>query len=302
MKQAHSVSPGISFIDLDAALSGYKRFFCTYLLRGEKTALIETGPRACAPEFMEAVDGSVGRKNVDYIILTHIHLDHAGGIGTVHREMPHARVIAHPRARAHLAEPSRLWAASRATLGELALKWGEIEPVPEESIIEAHEGMRLDLGAGLAVEFYHTPGHAPHHLSIFEPVSRTFFSGEAAGVWIDSTHRPTCGPPFRLDVTLSSMDRLAALEPLKICYAHFGCYEDAPAKIRTVREQMLRWYDFVRAHAANGSTPGEILERLRRHDSSLHYLEGLDTATFDREYSLLSNSVRGLCQAAAEGQ
>lgn len=291
------ISPSIRLIDLDP-FAGYRRFIGAYLVCGEeKKAVVETGPSAAVPNLLAALDDlGVPPDEIDYIVLTHIHIDHGGGAGAAARAMPNARVVVHERGRRHLADPARLWQASIDTLGDLARRYGEIEAVPEERIVAATDEMEIDLG-GVVLETLLTPGHAPHHLSVYCKPDKVLIAGEATGTCFDGKPRPATPPPFRLDVSLASIDRLIALAPDRVCFGHFGCYDDAVARMRAARQQLVTWYETVNAAAAAGKEPAEILARLREEDSALDFLNDLDEATFEREHSLLFNTIRGMTEA-----
>jgi len=199
-----------------------------------------------------------------------------------------------------LIDPSRLWKASQETLGNLALQYGDIEPVPEDRIVVAEDLMKIDLGGGLALEVYLTPGHAPHHLSLFDRANGVLIAGEAAGVCLDGAIRLATPPPFRLEETLSSIDKLIALEAQRLCYGHFGCYDDAPERLRFVREQLLTWYEIASSAAAEGKKPEEILALLRQKDPTLDYLNGLSRDEYSREHVLLINTIIGLSESAGK--
>lgn len=288
------VSPSIRLIDL-YPFAGYRRFLNALLICGEeKKAVVETGPTVAVPNLLKGLDElGVARNEIDYIFLTHIHIDHAGGIGTAAKALPNARVVVHERGRRHLVDPTRLWKASVDTLGEIALRYGEIEAVPEERIIDASDEMEIDLG-GVVLETLLTPGHAPHHLSIYCKPDKVLLSGEAAGCLCDGRPRPATPPPFDMEVSLASLDRLIAFAPDKICFGHFGCYDDAVTRMKTARQQMVTWYETINAAAAAGKEPEEILDQLRKEDSALEFLSGLDEATFDREHALLLNTIKGM--------
>lgn len=239
-------------------------------------------------------------EEIDYIIPTHIHIDHAGGVGTVIRKMSRAKVLAHPRARSHLIDPTMLWKASLKTLGDRAIKYGEIEPVPEDRVEVVTDRMKLDLGGGLVLEIYFTPGHAPHHMSIFDRATGVLIAGEAAGVCIDGAIRLATPPPFKLEDTLSSIDTLISLQPEKLCYGHFGCYGNVPEKLEFIRQKVLEWYEIVQSAAAHGKSAESIFLMLRERDRSLDYLNGLSEDAYGREYDLLINSIKGL--AGYEGK
>jgi len=237
-------------------------------------------------------------KEIDYIILTHIHIDHAGGVGTAIREMPKAKVLAHSQALRHLVDPAKLWEASLKTLGDLALQYGRIEPVPEDRVAVATDLMTIDLGRGLIPEVHLTPGHASHHLSLFDRKNGILIAGEAAGVCVNGVIRLATPPPFRLDETLSSIDRLISLEPRTLCYGHFGCYRNAVERLRLARSKLLTWYETVGSAAGEGRAAEEILVLLKEKDRDLDYLDSLGQDAYRREHDLLINSINGLGQSA----
>ena len=291
-----TVAPGIKLIDLGAAIAGYRGFLGAYLLCGDKRAIVDVGPRATIPSLLSGLAQiDVGLSSIDYIILSHIHIDHAGGVGTALKEMNKAKVVAHSRARSHLIDPARLWEASLQTLGDMAIEYGDIEPVPEDRIVVAQDLMKLDLGQGMVLEIYLTPGHAAHHLSLFNRAHSVLIAGETAGVCIGGTIRPATPPPFKLEETLSSIDRLIALKPEKLCYGHFGCYDDAVDRLQLVRSKILEWHEIVNSAAKAGNDAEKILSMLREGDKDLEYLNGLDRDEYERENKLLINDIYGLC-------
>ena len=298
-RQIYTITPTLKLLNLQLPIPGHEKFIGAYLFCGERNAVVDVGPTAAVPNLLSllAKIGMSGEE-IDYIVLTHIHIDHAGGVGTVIREMSRARVLAHSRAVSHLVAPAILWQASRKTLGNLALKYGDIEPVPEDRIVVAKDGMKLDLGRGLVLEIYLTPGHAAHHLSLFDRGSGVLIAGEAAGVCIDGTIRLATPPPFKFEESLSSIDRLIALEPRRLCYGHFGCYDSAPERLVLIRQKLVAWYEIVGSAAKGGKNLEEILVILREKDRSLDYLNGLDPDEYRREHAFLINSISGLAGSA----
>lgn len=289
------ISPCVRLIDLEPPIPGYNRFIGSYLLSGTKIAIVDPGPSVAVPGIMEGLKAaSIRPEQVDYIILTHIHIDHAGGTGTLCGLLPGARVIAHSRAVRHLADPAALWQSSLKTLGRLAMLYAAIEPVPADRIIEADESNQVYLDKNITLEVYMTPGHAPHHLSLFNRADGMLLAGEAGGVCCNGYIRPATPPPFKLEQTLASIDKLIALNPQCICYGHFGCFNKAVDLLKRARQQILDWYKIANAEKAQGKTAEHILEIIRSKDSELDYLNSLDKDTFDREYTLLLNSICGL--------
>jgi len=299
--EIHAITPTLRLLNLQPPIPGYKKFIGAYLFSGEKNAIIDVGPTAAIPNLLSALTkAGTSPKEIDYIVLTHIHIDHAGGVGTAIKELSNAKVLAHSRARSHLIDPTMLWKGSLKTLGDLALKYGPIEAVPEDRIVVATDQMKLDLGHGLALEIHLTPGHAAHHLSIFDRASGVLIAGEAAGVCIDGMVRLATPPPFKLEETLSSIDKLIALEPQRLCYGHSGCYANALERLKLYREKLLAWYETINSASKAGKKPEDILLLLREEDSSLAYLDGLDRDEYNREFALLINTIKGLAKPVGE--
>lgn len=299
--ETYIITPTLKLLDLHPPIPGYDKFIGAYLFCGEKKAIVDTGPSAALPNLLSALAKlNIKPTEIDYIILTHIHIDHAGGVGTAIKEMSKSKVLAHSRARSHLIDPTLLWKSSLKILGNLALSYGRIEPVPEDKIIVAQDLMKLDLGRGLILEIYLTPGHAPHHLSLFDRARGVLIAGEAAGACIDGTIRLATPPPFKLEEMLSSIDRLIALRPQKLCYGHFGCYDNATEKLSFVRHKLLEWHGIVNQAAKSGKNAEEILMMLRETDKSLDYLNSLSKDKYNREYTLLINSIYGLSESVGE--
>ena len=295
----HTITPALRLLDLQPPVAGHEKFIGAYLFCGARNVIVDVGPRVAIPNLLTLLaELGINRDAIDYVVLTHIHIDHAGGIGTLLKELRRARVIAHPRARSHLIDPEMLWRASRETLGRsLAAEYGRIEPVPEEKVVDAEDGMEIDLGRGLVLELYFTPGHAPHHLSLYDRAGGVLIAGEAAGVCLDGGIRPATPPPFRLAEALFSIDKLMALKPRRICYGHFGCYDNALERLTFIRKQILEWDRIISVEARAGRSPEDILPILRGKDSSLDYLGGLDRESYGVQYRLLINSIRGFCQS-----
>jgi len=290
-----TITPNIRLLHLQPPIPGYNKFIGPYLLSGEKNAIVDTGPTAAIPCLLSSLTKiGMNPEDIDYIVFTHIHIDHAGGAGGVARALPNARVLAHIRAHEHLINPIALWEASLKVLGDYAIKSGPIEPVSEDRLMDVTDGMKLDLGHELTLEIYLTPGHAVHHLSLFDRVNGVLLAGEAAGVCINGAIRMATPPPFKLEVTLSSIDKLIALEPRKLCYSHFGCYDNGLERLKLYRRKLVEWYEIISSAASGGKNPEEILKVLREKDKDLDYLDKLDSDVYSREISLLINSIRGI--------
>jgi glyoxylase-like metal-dependent hydrolase (beta-lactamase superfamily II) len=293
--EIRTITPNIRLLHLQPPIPGYNKFIGPYLVFGEKNAVVDTGPASAIQSLLSALKkAGISPEDIDYILFTHIHIDHAGGAGQAARVMPNARVLAHSRAHEHLINPTALWEASLKVLGDYAIKSGPIESVPEDRIIDAADKMKLNLGNGLTLEIHLTPGHSAHHLSLFDRTNGVLLAGEAAGVCINGTIRMATPPPFKLEVTLSSIDRLITLKPRKLCYSHFGCYDNGLERLILYRRKLVEWYEVINSAARIGKNPEAILKVLREKDSDLDYLDNLDSDVYSREISLLINSIRGI--------
>jgi glyoxylase-like metal-dependent hydrolase (beta-lactamase superfamily II) len=290
-----TVASTIKLLHLQPPIPGYNKFIGPYLVSGEKNALVDTGPSAAIPSLLYALKKiDMNPEDIDYIVFTHIHIDHAGSAGGMARELPNSIIVAHSRAHEHLINPTALWQASLKVLGDYAIKSGPIEPVPEDRIIDATDRMNLELGNGLTLEIYLTPGHSVHHLSLFDRASGMLFAGEAAGVCINGAIRLATPPPFKLDVTLSSIDKLIELNPVKVCYSHFGCYDNALERLVLYKKKILDWYEIINQAARTGNNPEQILKVLKDKDRDLAYLDNLESDVYSRELSLIINTIRGI--------
>ena len=195
-------------------------------------AFIDCGVNHSVPLLLAALaQAGLRPGDVDWLILTHVHLDHAGGAGALMQQLPNARLVVHPRGARHMIDPSRLWAGASAVYGEAEMErnYGRLVPVPAERVVEAPDGHAVDL-AGRRLICLDTPGHARHHNAIHDVASGWVFSGDTFGVSyreFDTAQGPFIIPttsPVEFDppVLHRSIDRLVALKPAAICPTHYG--------------------------------------------------------------------------------
>jgi len=232
--QITKIEEHINLIDVQTL--GIKNFIASYILKGRQTAILETGPASSVPNLLSGLkELKVKPEDVAYVAVSHIHLDHAGGVGKLLKYLPNAKVIVHQRGAPHLANPEKLWQQSREALGSIADMYGEPQPVSEERIIAARDGMPFDIGNNVKLIVIETLGHASHHLSYYEPLSQGIFPGDAAGIYLKEFDVivPTTPSPFRLDVALASLDKLISLKPKALYYSHFGNAYSAVEKLQT---------------------------------------------------------------------
>ncbi|GAK50886.1 beta-lactamase domain protein [Candidatus Moduliflexus flocculans] len=228
------ISNQIIIIDTGLLRAG---FDASYLIvEGEQVAFVDTGVSYSAPRLLEALKfAQIAPEQVRYVILTHIHLDHAGGAGTLLRALPNAQVVVHPRGARHLSAPERLINGSIEVYGEARFRqfFGEIVPIPKERLLAAADRMALDLN-GRTLVCLDTPGHAFHHICIWDERSRGMFTGDTFGLSyreFDTANGalifPTSTPVhFDPDAMRSSIDLLMAHRPERMYLTHFGCVSD----------------------------------------------------------------------------
>ena len=257
---------------IDVETAGIKNFIASYILKGKQTAIIETGPVSSIHNVLSGLrELNIKPEEIAYVAVSHIHLDHGGGVGTLLKFLPKAKVIVHQRGAPHLANPEKLWQQSRGILGNIAEMYGKPEPVPEERIIAATDDLTFDLGEGVELKVLETLGHASHHLSYYEPSTNGIFPGDAAGIYLNEIGVivPTTPPPFRLDIALASLDKLIELKPKVLYYSHFGKAHNAIEKLQTYVRQVKLWAKIAREGIENGEGIEAIRQRIIEKDEAV---------------------------------
>ena len=262
--------PRIFLIDLRPA--GFSHFIASYVIKAEKVAIIETGPTVTVPNLLEGLRAiNVEAKDVEYVALSHIHLDHGGGAGTLLEHLPRARLVVHRRGAPHLLNPARLWSQAKHVLGRVAELYEEPIPVAEKRIVVTEDGMSLDLGKGMELRVIETLGHASHHQSFYETSSHAIFPGDIAGIYIPEFDAiiPTTPPPFFLETTLASIDKLKQLRPKTLYYSHFGPATAAMKKLQLHSDQLRLWANIIRAKLEEGASVDKMTEEIAKRDSAI---------------------------------
>jgi glyoxylase-like metal-dependent hydrolase (beta-lactamase superfamily II) len=278
------------FIELPQTIPGLEHFIGSWIIPGPPTIVVDVGPTASVAHLIAFLTQR-GIKKVDYVWLTHIHIDHAGGLAPFLAHFPTARVVSHAKGLKHLIDPGKLWEGSLATLREMALAYQPISPVSADRLI-SHEAARLE---GLTI--LETPGHAPHHLSFcYQDV---LFSGESAGVYLpywDKIYlRPPTPPRFFLEQAIGSVDQMLALQDQPIFFAHAGCYPSSQEILKLYRGQLYLWKE--RIAEVLRANPTEVLERatdlLLEKDPLLECFQHMDEPAQKRERFFMANSIAG---------
>jgi glyoxylase-like metal-dependent hydrolase (beta-lactamase superfamily II) len=218
-----------------------------------RAAFVDTGTTHSLPALLHALEAKgIDRSAVDWVLTTHVHLDHAGGAGALMRELPNARCAVHPRGARHLAEPSKLIAGSMAVYGEERYRalYGEILAIDAARIFEAADGAKIRLG-GRELELIHTPGHALHHYCIVDAANALIFSGDTFGISyrdFDVEGRPFIFPTttpvhFDPDALCRSVDRLMSYLPRSIFLTHYAEVTQLDRLAREMKERVLAFAD-----------------------------------------------------------
>ncbi len=218
---------GHDVFQIDTRMAGYDGITAGYLIRSERPCLVETGTAPSAPIVAEALASlGIGPMDLATVVVTHIHLDHAGGTGDMAAMFPAAEVVVHELGAPHLADPTLLMASARRVYGDrLDALFGTLAPTPRDRIRTVEQTGVIDLGGGRRLDSHYSPGHAKHHVGLVDSVSGDLYVGDAAGVYIPDTGdmRPATPPPdFDLAVALESLQTFAALQPARLLFSHFG--------------------------------------------------------------------------------
>ncbi len=275
----------------DCGMFGHEEFGAIYLIEDEKVAVIESGTSFEHDRIITAIkEFGYNPQDIDFLIVSHIHLDHAGGAGFLLQEMNKAKVYVHERGSKHLADPSRLLASAKSALGSSADEFGTMRPIHQDRLVAVKDGDRLELGARELI-FYDSPGHAPHELTIFDTHNKSVFTGDAAGLYLhrDDVLMPIApAPSFNLEDNLRSLDRLLELRPRALLFSHFGPHTNPQAVIEVQKQQYSAWSDFVKEHR-HSTSHDEMTERL--YDSHGVQVKKYGTQFIKRR---IKDSVEGL--------
>jgi glyoxylase-like metal-dependent hydrolase (beta-lactamase superfamily II) len=251
---------------------------------------VDVGPANSSANLIDALT-RLGIDRVDFFLITHIHIDHAGALASCLQHFPMASIVCHEKAIHHLVDPSRLWKGSRKVLGTIADTYGRPMAVSQEKFIPHTEASIEDLA------IVDTPGHAAHHLSYC--YGEHLFTGEAAGnyyAFADRDYlRPATPPKFFLQVFLNSLNRLKALKDMPICYAHWGQASSSHQMLDRFQAQIVRWKEIIENEISSDSDDmvSQCVNILLKKDPELKAFDIMTPEVQERERYFLSNSVKG---------
>jgi glyoxylase-like metal-dependent hydrolase (beta-lactamase superfamily II) len=253
-----TVAEGV--IELDTLLGGWERVTAGYLIEGDSPVLVETGSQSSVPVLLSQLEQlGLGADDLAGVVVTHIHLDHAGGVGDVARAFPEATVYVHPKGARHLADPTRLVASASRVYGPLLDSlYGRLDPTPPERIRVLEDGECIRVGPNRSLVAVDSPGHAKHHVALHDTLSGVLFAGDAVGVKLPDAGvlRPSTPPPdFDLDLALDSLRRMSERRPTALALAHYGLLPDPLDVLDEAGGTLKKW--------------AEVAERAFRHGTDI---------------------------------
>lgn len=249
-----------------------------------RAAFVDTGVNSSVPLLLSALRSQdLDVAAVDYVFLTHIHLDHAGGAGHFAERFPESLIGVHARGARHLADPTRLWdSAERIYTPEgMQTLWGPMQPVPEDRLLVLDEGSAISLGGGRQLEVMYTPGHAKHHIVFTEEGSGGMFVGDSVGIAFPHGHmvQPVTPPPdFDEPLVVRQLRRMAARQPGFVGFAHYGVTSHVARVFDQAEARLGEWVSFVESlgEAADAS------DRLRDWVLGAYQSEGIPEEDIDQ--------------------
>lgn len=235
-------------------------------------AFVDVGTRFSVPYLLAALEVlGIPRAAVDYVLITHVHLDHAGGAGALVEALPHAQVLVHPRGAPHLIDPTKLIAGSKLVYGEERFNtlYGQIVPIPRERVREVTDGLTVQLGAR-ELTLMHSPGHALHHYVIVDAAHRSIFSGDTFGIsyrqldtaegpFISPTTTPTQFDPHQL---LTSIERIESYAPESIYLMHYSRVTGIPRLAASLKSQIHELTHIAVRHGESADAYSQIREEM----------------------------------------
>lgn len=249
---------------------GESEIIGSYLLAGSnELAIIDPGPASTLEHLLGAIlQVGFDPLDVTHLLVTHVHLDHAGAVGSLVRRLPKAQVYVHRKGAPHLLDTRKVVASASRIYGERMYElWGDIEPTPDQRlrVLDGDEVLNV---AGRRLEVHYTPGHAVHHIIFFDVHSGELFAGDVAGVrlqGVDYVRPPTPPPDLDLEAWSASMDLMKRLQPDILYIGHFGAIKDTPRHLARLREKLYAWGDFILAAMRTGKDEAEIIHMLIKH-------------------------------------
>ena len=235
---------------VDTGMYDSEQYGSVYIIDAERPTFVDTGIGTNREYLFDALDElDVAREDVQYLLPTHIHLDHAGGAGFLAEACPNATVLTHEIGVPHLVDPERLVEGTKAAVGEQWEYYVEPEPVPEDRIEPLTDGDEIDLG-DRTLSVIHAPGHAPHQTMFHDSKDDILFTGDAAGIYVpkkDEVRQTTPPSQFDLEKSLDDVRTIEEIAPETLCYGHFGPVDYEEELMESYKRTLVEWVEAVRA-------------------------------------------------------
>lgn len=280
--------------EIDTRMAGYSGITAGYLILGDRPCLVETGTSTSAPVVRDALTSlGVGPGDLATVVVTHIHLDHAGGVGDIAGFFPEAEIVVHEKGARHLADPSRLMASARMVWGDrLDSLFGELAPTDASRIRALGDTGAVDLGNGRTLSSHYSPGHAKHHVGLIDSGTGDLYVGDAAGVYLPQTGdlRPATPPPdFDLRTALDSIALFEALSPQRLLFSHYGPVTDVAETLERSAEELRVWVDLTCQARSEGMDLDHAVAMVRERTRERYAALRADDATAE-QFELLSGA------------
>ena len=286
---------------IDTQMAGHTGITSSYLIRGSRPCLVETGTALSAPVVIDALATlGVSAKDLSSIVVTHIHLDHAGGVGDMAAAFPNAQVVVHERGARHLADPSKLVASAQRVFGSnMDRLFGILLPTPAARLTTLGDKGFLDLGDGRRLDTFHNPGHASHHVALVDSETGDLYTGDAAGVFVPDTEevRPATPPPdFDLSLALDSLAKMRAAKPTRLLFSHFGAVTDVDRVFADSEAELHYWVEDVSEAYHSGMDLDHAVAMVKEKDRVRHpeFYEDTERAAKFEELSSTEAQVAGI--------
>ena len=250
METPPAVSLGGDVHLIDTCMGGFDGITAAYLIRSERPALVETGAALSADRVVQTLAAlGVRAQDLATIVVTHIHLDHAGGVGDLAEAFPNAEVVVHQRGARHLVSPERLVASARRVYGTVMdTVFGELLPTPAERVRALDDIDAVDLGGGRQLRSHWSPGHASHHVGLLDSHTNDLYVGDAAGIYVPEADlvKPATPPPdFDLPVALASIETFRQLRPDRLLFSHYGPVTAVEETLAASIEELELWVELT---------------------------------------------------------
>ena len=297
----HVTDLGDDVFEIDTEMGGHHGITASYLIRSSRPALIETGTALSAPVVIAALEHlGIGPEDLATIVVTHIHLDHAGGVGDLAQAFPNARIVVHEAGARHLVNPERLVASARRVFGAAMDElFGPLLPTDAQRLDILGETGSVDLGDGRTLSTFHNPGHASHHVGLVDSHTGDLYTGDAAGVYVPEIAevRPATPPPdFDLSLALDSLAKMRDVRSPRLLFSHYGPVTNVSEVLDASEAELHYWVETTTEAYTAGMDIEHAIAMVAEKDRERHpaFYENDEVNAKFEELSNLGANVHGI--------